>query len=65
MTSLGMQIENEYQMVQPAFGSSGPRYIHWAASMAVNLQTGVPWMMCKQDNAPDPVVSVHSPYSFT
>ncbi|RLN28712.1 beta-galactosidase 7-like [Panicum miliaceum] len=39
------QIENEYQMVQPAFGSSGPRYVHWAAAMAVSLQTGVPWMM--------------------
>jgi hypothetical protein len=26
-------------------------------AMAVNLQTGVPWMMCKQDDAPDPIVS--------
>ena len=25
--------------------------------MAVGLQTGVPWTMCKQDDAPDPVVS--------
>jgi len=25
--------------------------------MAVNLQTGVPWMMCKPDDAPDPIVS--------
>ncbi|CAN6341933.1 unnamed protein product [Urochloa humidicola] len=51
------QIENEYQMVEPAFGSSGPRYVRWAASMAVSLQTGVPWMMCKQDTAPDPVIN--------
>ncbi|CAL4908341.1 unnamed protein product [Urochloa decumbens] len=51
------QIENEYQMVEPAFGSSGPRYVHWAAAMAVSLQTGVPWMMCKQDDAPDPVIN--------
>ncbi|OEL22172.1 Beta-galactosidase 7 [Dichanthelium oligosanthes] len=49
------QIENEYQMVEPAFRSSGPRYVRWAAAMAVSLQTGVPWMMCKQDDAPDPV----------
>jgi hypothetical protein len=27
--------------------------------MAVGLQTGVPWMMCKQDDAPDPIVGVH------
>lgn len=25
--------------------------------MAVELQTGVPWVMCKQSDAPDPVVS--------
>jgi hypothetical protein len=53
-----MQIENEYQMVEHAFGSSGQRYVSWAAAMAVNLQTGVPWMMCKQNDAPDPVVSI-------
>uniref|UniRef100_K3Z3X6 Beta-galactosidase n=1 Tax=Setaria italica TaxID=4555 RepID=K3Z3X6_SETIT len=54
------QIENEYQMVEPAFGSSGQRYVRWAAAMAVNLQTGVPWTMCKQNDAPDPVVGIHS-----
>ena len=26
--------------------------------MAVGLDTGVPWVMCKQEDAPDPVVSV-------
>lgn len=25
--------------------------------MAVGLDTGVPWVMCKEDDAPDPVVS--------
>lgn len=25
--------------------------------MAVGLETGVPWIMCKQQDAPDPVVS--------
>lgn len=29
----------------------------WAAEMAVGLRTGVPWIMCKQDDAPDPIVS--------
>ncbi|KAG8085659.1 hypothetical protein GUJ93_ZPchr0010g10113 [Zizania palustris] len=51
------QIENEYQMVEPAFGSSGRRYVRWAAATAVSLQTGVPWMMCKQNDAPDPVIN--------
>jgi hypothetical protein len=55
-----MQIENEYQMVEPAFGSSGQRYVSWAAAMAVDLQTGVPWTMCKQNDAPDPAVGIHS-----
>lgn len=36
---------------------NGPPYVRWAAQMAVGLQTGVPWVMCKQDDAPDPVVS--------
>ena len=52
-----MQIENEYKVVEAAFHSRGPPYVQWAAAMAVNLQTGVPWMMCKQDDAPDPIVS--------
>ena len=52
-----MQIENEYQNVEKAFHESGPPYVRWAAEMAVGLQTGVPWTMCKQDDAPDPVVS--------
>ncbi|VAH82449.1 unnamed protein product [Triticum turgidum subsp. durum] len=49
------QIENEYKLVEAAFRSRGPPYVRWAAAMAVNLQTGIPWMMCKQDDAPDPI----------
>uniref|UniRef100_A0ACD5XBC8 Uncharacterized protein n=1 Tax=Avena sativa TaxID=4498 RepID=A0ACD5XBC8_AVESA len=51
------QIENEYKLVEAAFHSRGPPYVQWAAAMAVNLQTGVPWMMCKQDDAPDPIIN--------
>ncbi|XP_070056011.1 beta-galactosidase 16 isoform X2 [Nicotiana tomentosiformis] len=51
------QIENEYQNVEKAFGENGPPYVLWAAEMAVGLQTGVPWCMCKQDDAPDPVIN--------
>ncbi|CAK8567384.1 unnamed protein product [Lathyrus sativus] len=51
------QIENEYGNIERAFQENGLAYIHWAAQMAVGLQTGVPWVMCKQDNAPDPVIN--------
>ncbi|XP_059630706.1 beta-galactosidase 16 isoform X1 [Cornus florida] len=51
------QIENEYQNVEKAFHEKGPPYVRWAAQMAVGLDTGVPWMMCKQDDAPDPVIN--------
>ncbi|KAG6388654.1 hypothetical protein SASPL_150086 [Salvia splendens] len=51
------QIENEYQNVEKAFGDGGPSYVRWAAAMAVGLNTGVPWVMCKQDDAPDPVIN--------
>ncbi|VAH82447.1 unnamed protein product [Triticum turgidum subsp. durum] len=51
------QIENEYKLVEAAFRSRGPPYVRWAAAMAVNLQTGIPWMMCKQDDAPDPIIN--------
>ncbi|XP_074360230.1 beta-galactosidase 16-like [Apium graveolens] len=51
------QIENEYQTVEAAFHEQGATYVRWAAQMAVGLQTGVPWVMCKQDDAPDPVIN--------
>lgn len=51
------QIENEYGAESKALGASGHAYINWAAKMAVGLDTGVPWVMCKQDDAPDPVIN--------
>ncbi|GFP89833.1 beta-galactosidase 7 [Phtheirospermum japonicum] len=51
------QIENEYQNVEKKFREKGPPYVLWAAKMAVGLKTGVPWVMCKQDDAPDPVIN--------
>lgn len=46
--------------MEGAFREKGKSYVRWAANMAVGLQTGVPWVMCKQDDAPDPVVSLIS-----
>ncbi|KAI3448012.1 hypothetical protein Pfo_004677 [Paulownia fortunei] len=51
------QIENEYGSESKNFGAAGHAYMSWAAKMAVNLDTGVPWVMCKEDDAPDPVIN--------
>lgn len=49
------QIENEYNNIARAFPGAVD-YIRWAANMAIGLQVGVPWVMCKQNDAPGPVV---------
>uniref|UniRef100_A0A0D3DMB2 beta-galactosidase n=1 Tax=Brassica oleracea var. oleracea TaxID=109376 RepID=A0A0D3DMB2_BRAOL len=50
---LGMSMEDK--------GSScwveGHNYMTWAAKMAT--ETGVPWVMCKEDDAPDPVFCLY------
>ncbi|PKU64525.1 Beta-galactosidase 11 [Dendrobium catenatum] len=51
------QIENEYNMVQAAFGEDGKKYVQWAADFALSLGIGVPWMMCKQQDAPGPIIN--------
>ncbi|KAK3224359.1 hypothetical protein Dsin_011384 [Dipteronia sinensis] len=51
------QIENEYNAVEDALKESGTRYVQWAGTMAVGLKTGVPWVMCTQKDAPDPVIN--------
>ncbi|XP_054780480.1 beta-galactosidase 1-like [Prosopis cineraria] len=51
------QIENEYGPMEYEIGAPGKTYTQWAAHMAVGLGTGVPWVMCKQDDAPDPIIN--------
>ncbi|KAJ8769849.1 hypothetical protein K2173_008931 [Erythroxylum novogranatense] len=51
------QIENEYGTIEKHFGEQGPAYVKWAARLAVGFKTGVPWTMCKQNDAPDPVIN--------
>lgn len=53
----GCQIENEYGNIDSAYGAAAKSYIKWSASMALSLDTGVPWNMCQQADAPDPMVS--------
>jgi hypothetical protein len=43
--------------VEWEIGAPGKAYTKWFAQMAVSLDTGVPWIMCKQEDAPDPIVS--------
>ncbi|KAG5595644.1 hypothetical protein H5410_036876 [Solanum commersonii] len=51
------QIENEYgPVIEWEIGAPGKPYAKWTAEMAVSLDTGVPWIMCKQEDAPDPVI---------
>ncbi|KAG9442709.1 hypothetical protein H6P81_018563 [Aristolochia fimbriata] len=51
------QIENEYNNIQLAFKEEGAQYVQWAGKMAIGMETGVPWVMCKQWDAPDPVIN--------
>ncbi|CAI9105117.1 OLC1v1003974C1 [Oldenlandia corymbosa var. corymbosa] len=53
------QIENEYGNggIESAYGPSGKSYVTWAAGMATALNTGVPWNMCQQPDAPDPIIN--------
>ncbi|XVF45535.1 hypothetical protein PTKIN_Ptkin02bG0214000 [Pterospermum kingtungense] len=51
------QIENEYNTIQLAFKEKGDSYVQWAGNMAVSMDTGVPWIMCKQRDAPDPIIN--------
>lgn len=51
------QIENEYGAESKLLGAAGHNYVTWAADMAVKLGTGVPWVMCKEEDAPDPVIN--------
>lgn len=50
------QVENEYGAVQATYREDGAKYIQWAADMAVGLYGQIPWLMCKQPNAPSSVV---------
>ncbi|KAL6563913.1 hypothetical protein OROHE_005153 [Orobanche hederae] len=49
------QIENGYGPLSLKLGNPVYQYMTWAANMAVGMDTGVPWAMCKEDDAPNPV----------
>lgn len=53
------QIENEYGNgdIESRYGPRAKPYVNWAAKMATSLDTGVPWVMCQQPDAPDPIIN--------
>ncbi|XP_057546722.1 beta-galactosidase 9 isoform X1 [Amaranthus tricolor] len=57
-----LQIENEYGDVESSYGKKGREYVKWAANMAVRLGAGVPWVMCKQNDAPDFIINTCNGY---
>uniref|UniRef100_A0A9I9CGC8 beta-galactosidase n=1 Tax=Cucumis melo TaxID=3656 RepID=A0A9I9CGC8_CUCME len=58
----GGPIENEYGPVEWEICTPSKSYTKWFAQMALSLDTGVPWVMCKQEDALDPVVSYFEPF---
>ncbi|CAI9117606.1 OLC1v1019017C1 [Oldenlandia corymbosa var. corymbosa] len=57
-----LQIENEYGNIESSFGSKGNAYMKWAAEMAVGLNAGVPWIMCRQVDAPEYILDTCNAY---
>ncbi|KAK1310651.1 Beta-galactosidase 3 [Acorus calamus] len=53
--SQACKIENEYGDMEWAYGDGAKPYAMWAANMALSQNIGVPWIMCQQYDAPDPV----------
>ncbi|KAF3322292.1 beta-galactosidase 1-like protein [Carex littledalei] len=52
-----LQIENEYGNIMGPYGDAGKEYIKWAAKFAVSLNASVPWIMCQQGDAPQPMIN--------
>ncbi|KAL8158433.1 beta-galactosidase 9 [Apium graveolens] len=57
-----LQIENEYGDIEGSFGQKGKDYVKWAAKMAVGLGAGVPWVMCRQVDAPEYILDACNGY---
>ncbi|KAH9686911.1 Beta-galactosidase 7 [Citrus sinensis] len=49
------KIENEYGNIMGPYKEAGKSYINWCAQMATSQNIGVPWIMCQQSDAPQPM----------
>ncbi|PPR91450.1 hypothetical protein GOBAR_AA29232 [Gossypium barbadense] len=56
------KIENEYGNMEGSYGQKGKEYVKWAANMALGLGAGVPWVMCKQTDAPGDIIDTCNNY---
>ncbi|XP_027343447.1 beta-galactosidase 7-like [Abrus precatorius] len=56
------QIENEYGNIMSGYGDAGKTYINWCAQMALAQNIGVPWIMCQQGDAPQPMINTCNGY---
>ncbi|KAK8945202.1 Beta-galactosidase 6 [Platanthera zijinensis] len=45
-------IDNEYGNVEWAYSAAAKPYVNWVASMAVSLETGMPWVQQAYDFTP-------------
>ncbi|KAI3714480.1 hypothetical protein L6452_21434 [Arctium lappa] len=50
------QVENEYGNVMTSYGDAAKAYVDWCSRMADSLNIGVPWIMCQQGDAPQPMI---------
>ncbi|WCJ33169.1 beta galactosidase 9 [Euphorbia peplus] len=57
-----MQIENEYGNIEHSYGTGGKEYVNWASRMALGLGAGVPWIMCRQTDAPVDIIDTCNAY---
>ncbi|KAH1236768.1 Beta-galactosidase 9 [Glycine max] len=57
-----LQIENEYGNIENSYGKGGKEYMKWAAKMALSLGAGVPWVMCRQQDAPYDIIDTCNAY---
>ncbi|KAJ6691375.1 BETA-GALACTOSIDASE [Salix koriyanagi] len=55
LVAYSQKIENEYGDVENAYGENGWKYVEWCSDLVESFEVGVPWIMCKQDNAPFPI----------
>ncbi|PWA72855.1 beta-galactosidase [Artemisia annua] len=58
---MAIEIDNEYRPIDYELGDPARAYSKWAENMVVGLKTGVIWIMCKQDDAPDPTLKCIRP----
>ncbi|XP_031496942.1 beta-galactosidase 9 isoform X2 [Nymphaea colorata] len=57
-----LQIENEYGNIEDSYGKGGKEYVKWAARMALGQDAGVPWVMCRQNDAPENIDTCNAYY---